>query len=357
MNPPGRTYRGALVGASSLLGKELLTVLRERRFPLSSMVEIDAAANPQSTPELPILDLEGDLSAPEFNREVHGDEIDLAFVAARPAVPPPFLRPESARPALLIDLDDSLGELRQEAPRIALLETDSKQPSAGPAQQAIAAAHPATIVISLLLLRLAARAELSSAVALMFAPASHLGPRAIGELQRQTVNLLGFQKIPRAVFGAQLAFNLLPQISGSGSAAMGAMETRVRGELSRYLSGRTFLPALRVFQAPVFYSMAVSLYVETTGPLTPAQATEALAGEGVRLRRASEQAPSQLDATGTAEIAVGAVLADPSRDHGLWIWAAADDLRLAAQNAVEIAERLTGQKSATRPAGARRKAV
>jgi aspartate-semialdehyde dehydrogenase len=220
-----------------------------------------------------------------------------------------------------------------------------------PPAYATASAHPATIVLCLLLLRLATRAGVEMACAHVFSPASHLGPRAIDELQKQTVNLLSFQNIPSAVFGSQLAFNLLPRLAGSGTETLTGLENRVRAETQQYLAGSAPVPALRFIQTPVFYSLGVSLYVETASAITPSEAASAISGERVRLRRPSEIAPSQAEVTGSDEVVIDSVTADAARPNGLWIWAAADNLRLAAQNAVEIAEDFTGQKSSgPRPA-------
>lgn len=341
MKPPGREYRVAVVGAKSLLGRELVAVIKQRHFPVSSLIEIEASGQSATEPDLPVLDIEKDEAA-EFLASAAGSaEIDLAFVAARPDPAAALL--DSARPPLVIDLDDSLASLGQQAPRIAFLEPGASAPVASkPGTAVLASPHPATIVLGALLLRLAARVDISIAVAHVFSPASHIGPRAIDELQKQTVNVLSFQKIPRAVFGSQLAFNLLPRLAGSGSDSLLSLENRVRGELSRVLGGRAPMPALRFFQAPVFYSLAVSLYLETASPLTPAKAAQALAGKRVRISRRSEPSPSQVEATGSADILVDSIVADGSRPSGLWIWAAADNLRLAAQNAVEIAENVLG---------------
>lgn len=340
MKPPGREYRVAVVGAKSLLGRELVAVIKQRHFPVSSLIEIEASGQSATEPDLPVLDIEKDEAA-EFLASAAGNaEIDLAFVAARPDPAAALL--DSARPPLVIDLDDSLASLGQEAPRIAFLEPAAAAVPGKPGTAVLASPHPATIVLGALLLRLAARVDISAAVGHVFTPASHLGPRAIDELQKQTVNVLSFQKIPRAVFGSQLAFNLLPRLAGSGSDSLLSLENRVHGELSRVLGGGAPMPALRFFQAPVFYSLAVSLYLETASPLTPAKAAQALAGERVRISRRSEPSPSQVEATGSADILVDSIVADGSRPSGLWIWAAADNLRLAAQNAVEIAENVLG---------------
>ncbi|HEY6293385.1 MAG TPA: hypothetical protein VI455_17680, partial [Terriglobia bacterium] len=262
-------YCVGVVGASSLLGKELVAVLKEREFPVSRLLEIEAGLDAALEPELPIIDLdkaEPVGSSRPFNPEVRGDELDIAFVAVRPDPLPAFFRPQSSRPPLIIDLDRSLAALGQAVPRIARLDQEALSSgglSGEPTSAMVASAHPATIVLSSLLLRLASQVEITTAVAQIFSPASQLGVRAIDELQRQTVNLLSFQKIPRAIFGFQLAFNLLPRLTGSGSEGLSCLENRLRGELEKYLAGRVPLPALKLFQAPVFYSLAASLYVET----------------------------------------------------------------------------------------------
>jgi aspartate-semialdehyde dehydrogenase len=347
--PPAAGYRVAVVGTSSLLGKEVLAVLRERRFPVSRLVEIEAGGRGNRDPEIPIVDLDADPAESFLNPEVHGDEIDFAFIAALPDPLPVFLRPESARPGVVIDLEESLAESGAAAPRIAREGGPaSLAPAAAEAlRPVIPSAHPVTIALSVILLRLAALFELRSAVAHVFNPASQLGSRAIEELQKQTLNLFSFQKVPQAVFGAQLAFNTLPRLAGVHSQTLAGLENRVHGELDRYLAGRTPVPALRFIQAPVFYSVALSLYVETTPSAAPAAVQQALAGGDVRLRRAADQAPSQVEVTGNAQILIDSIMADAGRENGLWIWAVLDNLRLAAQNAVQLAEEFAGRGGAS----------
>jgi aspartate-semialdehyde dehydrogenase len=100
------------------------------------------------------------------------------------------------------------------------------------------------------------------------------------------------------------------------------------------------LPALRLFQVPVFHSLAVSLFIETAQPVAPEKVGEALQGERVHMRRRSQDSPTQVEVAGSDKILVDSVTADPDHPTGLWIWAVADNLRLAAVNAVEVAESL-----------------
>lgn len=99
-------------------------------------------------------------------------------------------------------------------------------------------------------------------------------------------------------------------------------------------------PALQVCQVAVFYSLAFSLYAETEQAVSPEALGAALEGEHVQLRRRSEAAPSPVEAAGSGDILVDNVTTDPEHPTGCWIWAAVDNIRLAAENAVEIAETL-----------------
>jgi aspartate-semialdehyde dehydrogenase len=90
----------------------------------------------------------------------------------------------------------------------------------------------------------------------------------------------------------------------------------------------------------VFYSLGVSLFVETVEPEGADKAGEALQGKRIQMRRRSQDSPTQVEAAGSENILVDSVTTDPDHPTGLWIWAVADNLRLAALNAVEVAESL-----------------
>jgi aspartate-semialdehyde dehydrogenase len=346
-------YRIAVVGASSLLGKELLNVLEEHHFPFSRLVTF---ADDEDELELPILDLRGGPKTAAFDESVTASELDFAFIAARSRQVPPFLDPaqtsdQAEAPCWIIDLSTPPpGEAAPEPPlpnprkvvSVPFLDRcfPVRETEEGGLSRVYVSACPATIVISSLLLRLAARFPLKNAVAHIFASVSEIGSHGIEELQKQTVNLLSFQKIPRKVFGAQLAFNLLSRPGGTGGSGLLALENRLRKQLKEYLQGRVPLPALRLFQVPVFHSLAVSLFLETREPVAPEKVGEALHGERVQMRRRSQDSPTQVEVAGSDKILVDSVTADPDHPTGLWIWAVADNLRLAAVNAVEVAESL-----------------
>jgi aspartate-semialdehyde dehydrogenase len=349
MKPTARGYRVAVIGASSLLGKELLNVLEERKFPVSRLVTFEDDEDEQA---LPIVDLTERSQTIVADEDVHEKELDFVFLAAhapakRPALLERVLRAQDGQqPAdpnlcVVVDLADNLTEAESRVPFLDGAKSGLGRCLTGTENpRLIVAPHPVTIVISSLLLPLAELVPLKGAVAQAFMPASEIGPRAIEELQRQTVNLLSFQKTPQVVFGGQIAFNLLPRIGRAMRGHLQHLEDRLRSQLRHYLGDRAPLPALRLLQVPVFYSLAISLYVETSRPVTAEKLRQGLAGERVHVRRYSEQAPSQVEVTGSSGILLDAICADGGHPAGVWIWAAVDNLRLAAENAVEIAESL-----------------
>lgn len=357
MKPQKEGSRVAIVGASSLLGKELLAVLEERRFPVSRLITFEAEAE---EPDLPIVDLRESSMTTIEDREVSPGELDFAFLAGPVRSLPNFLKAIEGsphtygdqEPCAVIDLVGE-GEIAGvgTAKSLSVPSLNQRFPGRGEDKEVptfYISPHPAVIVLSTLLLRLQSRYPLQTAVAQVLSSASESGSRGIEELQKQTVNLLSFQKVPQQVFGAQLAFNLLPRLGRGGIGELAGLENRLRHQLRQYLGNRAPLPALRVFQTAVFHSLGISLYVETREVVEPEALASALAGERLRVSRASEGTPSQVEVTGSDEILVDAIAADAAHPTGAWLWAVADNLRLAALNALEIAESLRSRASSSR---------
>ena len=359
----GPPYRVAVVGASSLLGKEVTAVLKERKFPVSRLTSLETDSGDA---DLPILDLNvaaQDLDAAAEailqREEVKASELDIIFVAGNPGKTngalPLLDDPALSAETLIIDLSGKLQRRRPGQPASAVpaenwivsvpfLDREFPPIHASAESSRFISAHPASMLLAALLLRLSKQIAIERAIAQIFMPASEISSKAIEELQSQTVKLLSFQKIPEAIFGGQLAFNVLPRLRRERRGApyeddLTEVESRIQSELKAYMENRVDIPALRLVQVPVFYSLAVSLYVEAASALNAEFTTRELAGERLRVRKLSEPAPSQVQVTGSNEIVIDPARVDSSHENGLWIWAAADNMRLAAVNAVEIAER------------------
>ncbi len=89
-------------------------------------------------------------------------------------------------------------------------------------------AHPAALALALVLERLQQAAPVRFAAATLLQPASEFGRAAMDELHQQTVSLLSFQGMPRAIYDAQAAYNLLAGLGEGANVSLGAVEARIR---------------------------------------------------------------------------------------------------------------------------------
>jgi aspartate-semialdehyde dehydrogenase len=338
-------YRVGLKGASTLLGKEILAVLKARQFPVTYVIGVEDRSDGLDAPILNI----ADDPIPVIEASAgEGIECDFLFLAGRKVVP-------VKQPKAVEESDPGSGTAKRgfviDASGVSAADSVLGVPAFDPPSQDVAEAvkqgkqlfacpHAATIVLAGLVLRLAARLEIRHISALVFLPASELGPSAIDELQKQTIGLLNFDEVPRKVFGAQVAFNMSPRLGGKGRSSLAAAESRLRSELERLLGGRTAVPAVQVVQAPSFYSMAFSIYMQSLQRATAAQIEQALSGDNVRWVRSSQPSASPAEVQGSATLFLDPVVIEPSQAGGFWLWGRVDDLRLQAENAVMIAEHL-----------------
>ncbi len=216
--------------------------------------------------------------------------------------------------------------------------------SSGPADlltQAVVPAHPAALALGLLLGRVGQAAPVRTCAATLLAPASEFGRAAMDELHQQTVNLLSFQSLPRAIYDAQTAYNLLCGLGESAQASLVRLEDRIRSDYAALGGGRWPALALQTIAAPVFHGHTFSIAVELDRAVELSALEEALSGDHVDLVLEDTDSPSNLAATGQNDVLVRLRPVvegrNPTQVTRFWLWAASDNLRLAAQNAVECA--------------------
>jgi aspartate-semialdehyde dehydrogenase len=102
-----------------------------------------------------------------------------------------------------------------------------------------------------------------------------------------------------------------------------------------------------ILQPPVFHGHALAIFLEMGQVVDRELLSQALAGDHVTLAAAEDDSqPNNVNTAGQANILVS-LKTDASRPNGIWLWAAADNLRIAAMTAVECAESMI----ATRPLG------
>lgn len=319
----------AIVGGESLRGRELRDLLETST--LGARVKLLASDSSVLTA------LEGEASVMPVLEERELDGVRMVFLAGSAGASHKALEIVSRRrESVLIDLTHAL----EDAPGAQLRAPGVEPPGWElPPGDVHVIAHPAAIALALFLRRLAASRPIVRAVAQVFEPASERGQVGVEELQRQTVNLLSFQKLPQKVFDAQLGFNLLVRYGSEAPEPLETVERRIDRHLATLLSrgGGAPRPSIRLAQAPVFHGYSFSVWVELPeNPGEEALARE-LAGPGIEVRSADVEPPTNVGAAGQSEITVGAIETDRNHPAAVWFWLVADNLRLAAENAVAVA--------------------
>ncbi|MGH9719456.1 MAG: Asd/ArgC dimerization domain-containing protein [Bryobacteraceae bacterium] len=202
-------------------------------------------------------------------------------------------------------------------------------------------AHPAAIALTLALGRMQSAIPISRAVAHVFEPASERGSEGLEELQTQTVNLLAFKTLPKKVYDAQVSFNLLARLGEDAPEALQDIELRLDRHLATLLAPfGAPMPSVRVIQAPVFHGHSFSLWVEFERNPAVKELERLLQSSEIDVRGGDAEPPNIVGVAGQSGIAAGAVSVDRNNSKAAWIWLAADNLRLMADNAVAVAQEL-----------------
>ena len=179
------------------------------------------------------------------------------------------------------------------------------------------------------------------AVVHIFEPASEYGLAGIEELQQQTVNLLTFQPVPKKVFDTQLAYSMLAQLGSEAPVPLDDIEDRIERHLASLLERMDGvpMPSLRLIQAPVFHGYSFSFWVEFEEAPGASDIEDAMSmsHEMFDVRAGDFEPPNNVAVAGQSGIALGAIAPDRNSASAFWIWAATDNLRLAAESAALIA--------------------
>ncbi len=331
----GGLFRVAIVGAASLKGRELKDVLSERNFPAHDIRLLD------DDETLGQLDAVGD--EPTFIQNVlpeHMESVDFTFFASDDSFTRNTWGIAKKAGSDIIDLSNGLEDVAGVVLRAPWVERElGYVPRVDLGSKPVRIAHPAAIVLALLLVRAGRAGKVASSNVTVFEPASERGKRGMDELHEQTVNLLSFQQLPKTVFDSQVAFNLIDRYGTKSAPSLETVEKRIRRDFSSIVHGKVAVPSLMLLQAPIFHGHAFSLYIELERPTSAEAFIAALAGDHVELSPGGEDAPSNVNAAGQEQVQV-LVRHDAERDGGFWIWAASDNLRVSAMAAVECAESL-----------------
>jgi aspartate-semialdehyde dehydrogenase len=337
-----KLYRAAIVGAGSLRGKELAEMLNERNFPAADIRLLD------DDEAMGQLEAMGDeISFIQRVRAEQFENVDFTFFASDPAATRRSWKEARDAGSAIIDLSAVLED--EPGATVRSLWVERERGSVAPPELQpgpCVTAHPVSVMLALLLLRAEKVGTIRRAVATIFEPASEHGQRGMDELHQQTVNLLSFQPLPKDVFDAQVAFNMLARYGQKSQPTLDSVETRILRHFGKIAGSEAPQPSVLVLQAPVFHSHAGAVFLEMEKAVDVAALSQSLTGDHVSIVSGDEDGPSNVSAAGQPDFQLS-LKVDPVQPKGIWLWVASDNLRVSAVTAVECAETL----AATRPTG------
>ncbi len=336
----GKTLRAAVVGASTLLGKEVASEIGESSAAGWDLTLLDEGEETQGQ-----LTVAGD--EPHVIKALDAESmegLDVVFFAGEAAMTREHGKRALKAGAAVVDLTGALTGEAGFVVRSPWL-TAGKRPDLMTA--GIAAPHPAALMLAIVAERLQGKYGHVEIAATVLEPASQAGVAGVDELHQQTVGLLAFKELPKSVFDAQVAFNVQGALGDEAKVSLAAVRKQIETD-ARILLGDEYKGALSlsVLQAPVFHGYVISAYVRTNQPAGDVEQVRA-ALRGAPVAEEQETTPSNQAAIEGGDLML-TVQMDAEGGRAFWVTLAADNLRLSARNAVGAAMELAALRPNTR---------
>jgi len=175
---------------------------------------------------------------------------------------------------------------------------------------------------------------------------SGAGKEAVDELAKQTANLMNARPMDNEIFPKQIAFNVIPQIDAFQENGYTKEEMKMVWETQKILGDNSVMVNPTAVRVPVFFGHAEAIHLETRMPYDLEHIKQLLnEAPGIELVEDDNDYPTPVsDASGNDTVYVGRLRADISHPHGLNMWVVSDNTRKgAATNSVQIAEQLINQ--------------
>ncbi len=321
----------AVVGATGAVGREMIAVLEQRRFPVG---ELRLLASPRSAGRM-VRALGRDHEVRPADAEALRG-VDVALFSAGSDTSKRLGPVARDLGALVID-NSSAFRMDADCPLVVPeLNGDTLKGHRG----IIANPNCSAILLCMAVAPLHRAAGLRRVVACTYQAVSGAGARAMDELERQEDAERAGQPLEHKVFPAVIAHNVIPWVTGLMPDGYTVEETKLRDETRRILGLKDLPLASTCVRVPVLRAHSQAVHVELSRPLSPDEAL-ALYEKTPGVRAVREGLPTPREVAGSDEVVVGRVRLDRAFTPGLALWCVMDQLRKgAALNAVQIAERL-----------------
>jgi aspartate-semialdehyde dehydrogenase len=332
-------FKVAIVGATGNVGREMLGVLSERRFPVSEVVALASSRSVRTEISF------GNKVLKCRNLE-HYDfsSTDICLMSAGGAVSKQWSPKIAAQGCLVID-NSSAWRYDPDVPLI-VPEVNAEAAKGFRKKNIIANPNCSTAQLVVALKPLHDRAKIRRVVVATYQSVSGAGKEAMDELFAQTRAVFVSDPVTTKKFPKRIAFNVIPQIDVFMEDGFTKEEWKMVAETKKILDPTIKLVATCV-RVPVFIGHSEAVNIEFEKPITADEARDILReapGCLVVDRRENAGYVTPHEAAGDDATFVSRIREDPTVENGLVLWCVSDNLRKgAALNALQIAEVLVNR--------------
>jgi len=328
-------YDIAVVGATGAVGRTMLSILEERKFPVGRLVPLASSRSAGTQ-----VGFNGEKITVEELKADSFEGLDLALFSAGGSVSREFC-PIAAQAGCVVIDNSSAFRMEKDVP---LVVPEINPHTMGDNPGIIANPNCSTIQMVMVLKPIHDRYQIKRVVVSTYQSVSGTGQSAIEELKAQSGQVLKEQPATKDVYPHQIAFNCLPHIDTFLDSGYTKEEMKMVNETRKILEDDAIQVSPTTVRVPVFYAHSEAVNVETEQTIDVKELRKILSeAPGVRLVDAPQKTeyPLAVDAAGRDEVMVGRVRADLDNPRAVNLWIVADNLRKgAALNAIQIAELL-----------------
>jgi len=330
-----KKFNLAVVGATGLVGVELVEALIRRRFPASSL-RLFASLN-SAGESVPFMgeDVEVEQTGADF-----AEGRDIVFFAAHPMVSRD-LAPEAARAGAIVIDSSNAFRMDPEVPLVVPEVNAEALAGIKKGKRIVASPSPAAVALSLLLYPIDQAFGVKAVSAVTVHGTTFGGRRGFEEHQYQSIGVFNQGDVAVEKFPRRTAFNIFPRVGEFNDHGDAEAERELREELPRIL-GASFPVSATAMMAPVFCGLAAVVSIELGGPAPEVEFRKTLEdARGIKLMDdpAEDLYPDTVLSMEYDDVLVGRIRKDPSRKNGYVLWISADNLRKgSSDNMAAIAE-------------------
>ncbi len=330
------SYKVAVVGASGNVGREMLAILHERKFPISEVVALASSRSAGKEVSFGDKTLKiQDLAKYDFKGT------DFVFSSPGAKVSAEFAPKAGKAGAIVIDntshfrMDPDVPLVVPEVNPEALKDYAKKNIIANP--------NCSTIQMLVALKPIHEAAKIKRIVVSTYQSVSGAGKEGMDELFNQSRHFFMNDEVKSEQFSKQIAFNVIPQIDAFMDDHSTKEEWKMVVETKKILDTKIEVCANCV-RVPVFIGHSEMVNVEMEKPLSRKEAMALWRkADGVSVIDVESEiefvTPAEI--AGEDDVFISRVREDISVENGLNFWCVSDNMRKgAALNSIQIAETL-----------------